>query len=146
MKDPHFKFWPKHLCKNLTIPETDLFFNLITTTKRFPNKVAINFYGNEMTYAELMTETKKLAGFIQKKIKLTKGDRVILDLQNSPQFIISYYAILSIGCVVVPINPMSVKNELIHYIKDSGAKLAFSDQQNYVEVRVSLQQWVVLQQ
>ncbi|MDG1162925.1 MAG: long-chain-fatty-acid--CoA ligase, partial [Burkholderiales bacterium] len=57
-----------------------------------------------------------------------KGDRVIIDLQSSPQFIISYYAVLSIGALVIPISPMNVRDEINHYCSDSGARIAIVSQ------------------
>jgi fatty-acyl-CoA synthase len=45
-------------------------------------------------------------------------------LQNSPQFVIAFYAIMRAHAVVVPLNPMSRADELAHYIADSGARVA----------------------
>ena len=50
-----------------------------------------------------------------------KGDRVLLYTQNSPQYVIGYYAILRANAVVVPVNPMNLTLELRHYVEDSGA-------------------------
>ena len=58
---------------------------------------------------------------------------MILDLQNSPQFVISYYGILLSGGVVVPINPMSVTGELEHYCKDSGATTGIASQDVFAQ-------------
>ncbi len=51
------------------------------------------------------------------------GDRVAIMLPNCPQTIIAYYAVLSIGAVVVMTNPMYVEREMIHQFNDSGAKV-----------------------
>jgi fatty-acyl-CoA synthase len=53
-----------------------------------------------------------------------KGDRVLLYLQNSPQFVIAYYAALRADAVVVPVNPMNKTEELRHYIEDADAEVA----------------------
>ena len=45
-------------------------------------------------------------------------------MQNSPQFVIGFYAILRADAVVVPVNPMSRADELGHYIADPEAKVA----------------------
>ena len=60
-----------------------------------------------------------------------KGDRVVLYAQNSPQFAVAFYAILRLGAVVVPVNPMLVAAELGHYVEDSGAKVAIAGQELY---------------
>jgi len=57
-----------------------------------------------------------------------KGDRVLLYMQNSPQFMIAFYGILRADAVVVPVNPMNLTQELKHYVADSGARVAFAAQ------------------
>ncbi len=66
---------------------------------------------------------------------MTKGDRVLLFAQNSPQFVIGYYATLRANAVVVPVNPMNLTEELRHYVKDSGAKVAIVSQELYAQAK-----------
>ena len=67
--------------------------------------------------------------------KCASGDRVLLVMQNSPQFIVAYYAALRANAIVVPVNPMSVTNELAHYVADSGAKTAIVAQEVYPQLK-----------
>lgn len=124
MQNLHFKYWPKDLPKNLEIPDQDIYTNLKNSSLKFPKKKCIIFENLEITYEQLDNYVNKLSFFLTDNLKIKKGDRILLDLQSSPHFIISYYAILKSGCVVVPISPMSVKNEIEHYIQDSGSKVA----------------------
>src|SRR6185503_10907900 len=64
--------------------------------------------------------------------------RVLLYSQNSPQFIIAYYAILRADGVVVPVNPMNKSEELAHYIGDSDARVAIAGQELFGEVEPHL--------
>jgi fatty-acyl-CoA synthase len=64
-----------------------------------------------------------------------KGDRVLLDMQNCPQFVIGYYAILRADAVVVPVSPMNVTDELVHYLANSGAVTALIGQEVYKQFR-----------
>jgi len=109
MQNLHFKYWPKGLPKNLEIPDQDIYTNLKNSSLRFPKKKCIIFENQEITYEQLDNYVNKLSFFLTDNLKIKKGDRILLDLQSSPHFIISYYAILKSGCVVVPISPMSVK-------------------------------------
>ena len=59
---------------------------------------------------------------------MKRGDRVLLYMQNSPQFVIAYYAILRADAVVVPVNPMNRTEELRHYVEDSDAAVAIAGQ------------------
>ena len=50
-------------------------------------------------------------------------------MQNSPQFVVGYYAILRADAMVVPVNPMNLTEELRHYVADSDARVALSAQE-----------------
>jgi fatty-acyl-CoA synthase len=130
----HFQFWPKRLATTLPVPETSLYDNLAVSARRYPNKIAIQYYSGSITYRRFKEEVDALAGLLQQQLGVAKGDRVILFMQNSPQFIIAYYAILRANAVVVPINPMNISGELAIYIEDSEAKVAFVAQELYDQV------------
>jgi fatty-acyl-CoA synthase len=130
----HLQFWPR-VPRHLTFPETSLWFNAEVSATRFPRKTCINFYDSAITYAEFRREAEQLAGFLQHACGVQRGDRVALYLQNSPQFVIGYYAILRADAMVVPINPMNLTKEIAHIVSDSGAKvlIAAQDQLSRVE-------------
>lgn len=132
MQNPHFKYWPKNLPKNLEIPKQDIYTNLKNSSINFPKKNCIIFENMKITYEQLDLYVNKLSFFLTNNLKIKKGERILLDLQSSPQFIISYYAILKSGCIVVPISPMSVKNEIEHYIKDSSSEIAIFAEESLV--------------
>lgn len=111
---------------SLHVPETTLFENLEISARRFPDKTAIQFYGNAISYAALLDEVERLAGFLQQACGVERGDRVVLLSQNSPQFIAAYFAILRADAVVVPANAMLLQDELRHIVTDSGAVAAFA--------------------
>ncbi len=125
------KVWPKQFPKGLTIPATTLWHNLEVAAARYPDKTATIFYDSRLSYAELERQAAQLAGFLQQRCGIRKGDRVLLDLQNSPQFILAYYAILRADAVVVPVSPMNVTDELEHFVGDSGATTAIVAQDLY---------------
>ncbi len=122
MATRHLPFWPS-VPHHLTIPETSLWFNVEVSATRFPQRPCINFYDSILTFTELRREAERLAGFLQSTCGVRRGDRVALYLQNSPQFIIAYYAILRADAMVVPINPMNLTGELGHILTDSGASV-----------------------
>jgi len=122
---PHYKFWPKTLPHALTVPVTSIWHNLKVSAERYPDKVALVFLGRETTYRELAAQVEALAGTLH-AMGVQRGDRVILDMQNTPQLIIAHYAILRANAVVVPVNPMNRAEELKHYISDSDAKVAIT--------------------
>ena len=130
----HFAHWPPGVPKKLTIPRTSLYYNLEVSARRYPDKAAILYYGRAITYAELEREVQTLAGYLQQRCGVRRGDRVLLYAQNCPQFIIGYYAILRADGVVVPVNPMNKSEELAHYVDDSDARVAIAGQELYKEI------------
>jgi len=118
----HLPFWP-NVPRHLTAPATSLWFNVEVSATRFPHKPYINYYESALTFSAFRREAERLAGFLQKVCGVRRGDRVALYLQNSPQFIIGYYAILRADAMVVPINPMNLTREVGHIVADSGARV-----------------------
>lgn len=135
MSRKHFAFWPKGVPHDISAPATNVFYNAEVAAQRYPNKPFTVFYGSALTYAEFKNEAERLAGFLQQDCAVACGDRVLLVMQNSPQFILAYYAILRANAVVVPINPMSVTAELEHYLQDAGAKVACVAQEVYPQIK-----------
>ena len=129
MSTLHYRFWPRAYPHTLEVPATSLCYNLEAAATRYPDKAAIVFYDTIVTYAELKREADRLAGYLQQRMGIARGDRVLLMSQNCPQFVIAYYAILRADAVVVPVNAMSTARELAHYVSDSGARAAIVAQE-----------------
>jgi len=134
----HFPHWPPGVPKTLSVPRTSIYYNLEVSARRYPDKPAIIYYGSVFSYAALEREVAALAGFLQQRCGVARGDRVLLYAQNCPQFIIGYYAILRADGVVVPVNPMNKSEELAHYIDDSDARVAIAAQELYREIEPHL--------
>ena len=136
--DRHFLFWPPGVPKTLSVPRTSLYYNLEVSARRYPGKAAIVYYGSSIAYETLDREATALAGYLQQRCGIKCGDRVLLYAQNSPQFIIAYYAILRADAVVVPVNPMNKSEELAHYIEDSEARVVIAAQELFREIEAHL--------
>ncbi|OLB29607.1 MAG: long-chain fatty acid--CoA ligase [Ktedonobacter sp. 13_2_20CM_53_11] len=130
MTDRHFAFWPRRVPHSLTLPETNVYYNLEVSATRYPEKTAMVYYGSEISYRRLAEEVNRFAGYLT-QLGIGRGDRILLYMQNSPQFVIAYYAILRANAAVVPLNPMYVTEELRYYVQDSEARVAFVGQEVY---------------
>ncbi|WP_323144567.1 long-chain fatty acid--CoA ligase [Massilia phyllosphaerae] len=140
MSQRHFAAWPKGLPRHLSAPRTNLFYNLEVSSTRYPDKPFLLFYDTPLTYAEFKGETERIAGYLQQHCGVRQGDRVLLYMQNSPQFMLAYYAILRANAVVVPVNPMNLTEELRHYVSDTGAAVIFAAQDLLPQVAPLLEQ------
>ena len=88
---------------------------------RHASKVAYSFMGKELSFAEVDTQSKAFAAYLQ-GLGLQRGDRVALMMPNIPQYPVAVAAVLRAGFVVVNVNPLYTARELEHQLKDSGAK------------------------
>ena len=140
MSDRHFAHWPRNLPRHLTIPATNLYRNVEFSAARYPDKAALVFYDGITTYREFDEQIQRLAGYLQQDCGVARGDRVLLYMQNSPQFVIAYYAILRADAVVVPVNPMNMTEELRHYVSDADARVIIAPQDLYKQVQPLLEE------
>ena len=129
MSDRHLAFWPKGVPRTLDIPERSVAGNLLATAARVPDKAALIYHGATLTFADLAAEVDRMAGWLRHGAGLAKGDRVLLYMQNSPQFVIAFHAILRADALVVPVNPMNRVMELEQLSADTGARIAFAGQE-----------------
>lgn len=128
MFDRHYAVWPDQVPKQLEVPATNLFHNITVSALRYPDHPAIHYYGSNISYRELQNQAERLAGYLQ-QAGVKNGDRVLLYMQNSPQYIIGYFAILRANAVVVPVNPMNRTAELAYLIEDTQAPVALCGQE-----------------
>jgi fatty-acyl-CoA synthase len=111
-----------------------VFHNAEVSAARYPDKPFIVFYDTPISFRRFLAEAERIAGFLQHDCGVQAGDRVLLYMQNSPQWILAFYGILRANAVVVPVNPMNRTEELRHYVRDSGATTAFVPQDLAVQM------------
>ena len=130
----HFPHWPPGAPKTLDVSRGSVYTNLAASAATHPDRTLVDYYGTRLTYADIKRDADALAGFLQRRCGVAKGDRVLLYLQNSPQFIIAYYAILRADAAVVPVNPMNRTEELRHYVQDAQTTVAIVGQELYERI------------
>lgn len=119
---PWLDVYPKEIPATLEYSSELVQSCLQKSAEMFPEKSAIHFMGKEWTYKKLYDDALNFAGYLQGTIGISKGDRVAIMLPNTPQAVISYFAILLAGGIVVQTNPLYTERELEYQMKDSGAK------------------------
>ncbi len=103
--------------ENVCLPEF-----LERSAIEFPNHPALIFEGYRLTYRELLAQVNHFAGILS-EYGIQKGDRVAILLPNIIPCVISYYAILRLGAIVVMNNPLYTDQELEHQFNDAGVKM-----------------------
>jgi fatty-acyl-CoA synthase len=130
----HWAHWPAGVDHAPPPPRSTLPACLAATAARLPDKSAIVFGGVATRYAQLLARSDALAGFMQQRLGVATGDRVLLIGQNGPQWVTACYAVLRAGAVVVPVNPMSKAGEIAYCAADSGARVALVAQDLLAEL------------
>ncbi|UCD44230.1 MAG: AMP-binding protein [Candidatus Bathyarchaeota archaeon] len=113
--------YPGGVLFSINYPEIPLYAFLENSARKFPDRTAMIFYGNGITYSRTWDQAKGLASALQ-GLGVEKGDRVGLLLLNVPQFVIAYNAVLATGGVAVPVNPLNPVEEIERELEETGAK------------------------
>jgi long-chain acyl-CoA synthetase len=92
-----------------------------------PNDIAVVFGERKLDYRQLLHHVEALArGLIESGIQ--PGDRIGLFLENSPEFLISFYGVAACCACNVPLNTDFKEDELRFYLDDAGVKCLFVDE------------------
>jgi fatty-acyl-CoA synthase len=128
MEPRHFAHWPPGMPRSLRAPRTTLHGMFLASAARDPAKPASIFEGATLSYAALKSRIEDVAGHLQHACGVKRGDRVLLDMQNGHDFVIACFAILLADAVAVPVSPMNLTEELRHYLEDSDARVALTEE------------------
>lgn len=95
------------------------------------------FLGPEkVTYGQLQAEVEKYRNYFY-QTGIRAGERVGLLAKNSPEFVFSYMAVVSLGAVVVPLNYQLVAREIAYIVKD--AKMRYLITMSCIDLHAELQ-------
>jgi len=128
------RFYPHWYPSEFKVPDISAIDMFNRSVSRYPKSPAIHYFDGTLTYEELEFLANSMAAGLS-DFALKKGDRVIVQLQNIPQFLIATYACWKLGAIVVPLNPMYKERELEFYCNDSGAKAIITMEACYPEVQ-----------
>jgi fatty-acyl-CoA synthase len=122
---PWDAFYPADCPRDVPVPDESLWRALERNAVERPDETGLAFLGRTWTWRQLKEDAEALAAGLQ-GLGLGRGDRVVLFMQNCPQFVIAFYATIRADAVVVPANPMYRAVEVAHYVADSGAKIGIA--------------------
>ena len=115
--------WQRHydyeVPLTLRYPRVPAHHLMQVSVNAFPDKAALNFFGTEMTFWQLREQILCMANALG-TLGVRKGERVGVHLPTSPQYVVAYHAVLSLGAVVVNLNPMYTTDELKALVEKTG--------------------------
>ncbi|NKC13172.1 MAG: AMP-binding protein [Gammaproteobacteria bacterium] len=110
---------PQEIADERASDVVQLFENSI---ERFASRPAFTNLGATLTFVEIAQKTQALAAYLQQKLGFNTGDRVAIMMPNVLQNPIAIFGVLRAGMTVVNTNPLYTPRELVHQLKDSGAR------------------------
>ena len=129
-----YKLGPYKLEHSLApLPEVPVYQALEDAAENHPGQTAILFQERKIRYRELKVLVDKLASALI-AMGVKPGDRVCIFMPNCPEFIISDWAILRVGAVVVPTSTLRPEDGLIHEIGSSQSRVVLCRQEHLERV------------
>lgn len=121
---PWLKHYEEGVAKTIALPDKTILDMLDDSAKKYPDHTAIFFKGTKISYREYKAQTDALAASLVAN-GFKKGDRAVIYMANTPQFLISYFGIMKAGGIVIATNPLYTERELEHQLTDCGAETVF---------------------
>ncbi len=116
-KKPWEKFYPKDKRK-IKVPEGSLYEYVHNNAKKHMNNTAINYFGNTMTYQRFFHEVDLCARALVSQ-GIREGDVVSICMANTPEAVISFYAVSKVGAIANMIHPLSSEQEIKHSLNST---------------------------
>jgi len=86
----------------------------------------------ELSYGELATLANR-AGNALRALGVSRGDRVLIMLPDSAEFVAAFFGAAKIGAVAVPVNPFARSSDYIHYLENSEPSVAIVHSESLAE-------------
>lgn len=115
-----YKNYPSDVKTQIEIPLKSLGEIFDDSVAQMPDTIAMIFGSEQISYAQFGEQVNRFANALA-ALGIQKGDRVGLMGPNSPQWEVSFFAVLKLGAIVVQTNPMYVEREISHQMIDAGA-------------------------
>jgi len=104
-----------------------------------PNKPAIIFEGEKLTYAVLHARIEQAARALKAEFGIGRGDRIAILSLNRPEYIVLLYACARLGAILVPLNWRLAVPELLFIMSNASVKLLVLEQA-FAEASLALEQ------
>src|SRR3954451_1471199 len=130
-EEPWLVMYDDGVPATLEAPFPDCVTMFDSAVRNHPDKPLVHYFGTSLTVAEVDRQSAALAVALAEECGLQRGDRVVVQLQNVPTFLIAMLAIWRLGAIMVPVNPMYKQRELEGLLTDSGARVLIEQESLY---------------
>ena len=101
----------------------------------FQDREFLIYEDERLTYDAIGRAVAHFAGALATTYGIKKGDRIAILMRNYPQWPIAFFAGLSLGAIITPMNSWWTGEEIEYGLKDSGARLAIVDPQLFERIQ-----------
>ncbi len=120
-KTPWYKFYDG-VKTHLEYPDYSVYRMLIESMKKHPKYISYNYFGTKKTYQQFVKQIDECAKAL-KQWGVKENDRVSICMPNTPEAVISFYALNKIGAIANMIHPLSSEKEMQYYLDVSNSKM-----------------------
>jgi amino acid adenylation domain-containing protein len=99
---------------------------LVASARKLPEKVALVCQKQRLTYAEIDARSTALSHtLVARGVK--RGERVVIFADNTPETVVSFWAVLKANAVVSIVNPLTKTDKLAYLLNDCRASALITD-------------------
>lgn len=109
--------------KHLTYPDVSMYEMVRRCANKHPELTAYSYYGNSVTYRNYIKKIDTCAKAFA-RLGVKRKDVVSIAMPNTPEAIISFYALNKIGAIINMIHPLSSEEELKYAMEVTNTKFA----------------------
>lgn len=118
---PWLKYYPQYLIEK-ELPKTTMYDYILKGNNFYPNRTALNYFNNKITYYEMFQKIDVVArSFLELGVK--KGDIITISMPTLPEFVYMFYAVSKIGAIANMVDPRKSSEEIEEYINVVNSKL-----------------------
>ncbi len=127
------KFYPKDK-RNIEVPNVSLYEFIYERNYNHLENIAINYFNHKMTYRELFAQIDLCAKAMRSQ-GIREGDVVSVCMANTPEAVISFYAISKIGAIANMIHPLSAEEEIKYSLQSTNSVMLVAINLTYKNIK-----------
>ncbi len=111
-------------------PHNNIYSIFAEAAERHPDKTAVFYLGTRFSYRKLQNLSERFAAALNDK-GVNAGQRVMMYIPNSIQWVVSWLGIQKLGAVAVPITPIYTPHDISYIANDSEAEAIICADTNF---------------
>ncbi len=120
--------------RNISVPDQSLYDYMMDSTKEFSREVALNYFGRKITFKTFWDYIDKCAKSL-KVLGVKEKDVVTICMPNTPEAVISFFAVNKIGAIANMIHPLSAEEEIKDYLNNTKSNYMIALNQCYSKIK-----------